>query len=455
MFNFFYKPLVSIVISNKNSLHILKLTIESLKDQTYKNIEIVIIDAKSTDGSVEYLESQKQFLNIVLISEKDSGISEAYSKGLRNATGDIVGILAADERYYPHTVSQAVKWFKKYPNNIVCGGACKFLNADEKEVDKYLDDYLELERHLTCEHICAIATSFFNRKLLANELFYKYSNKTCPDYELWSRLALKYPSEKFKWFDAPIVKALRTSDSMSFRAADFKQMTADKVSYLEEFFEENKENEVLKLISKDKCKAGIHMWACEQISYINHDHEDIIFHCNKAYEYDKTYNKIFNFIEKYDLGFNKNQKLAIYKDQAPIKEKTDQLECEYNINFLDNKNKSEENCNVIITPNTPWAYAAEIQLSQNSRSQINEALSQNKRVWLLLKISATKGLIGVGKISGNDIRGEKIIKKEDGPKDFYFKITQLNESNIIMIRSGGEANSEALIKDVNIIQERN
>ena len=81
--------------------------------------------------------------------------------------------------------------------------------------------------------------------------------------------------------------------------------------------------------------------------------------------------------------------------------------------------------NVIITPNTPWAYAAEIQLSQNSRSQINEALSQNKRVWLLLKISATKGLIGVGKISGNDIIGEKIIKKEDGPKDFYFKITQI------------------------------
>lgn len=91
-------PLVSIITVCKNSGTLLERTIESVKKQTYENIEYVIIDGKSIDSTNEILKKYKQTIDIC-ISEKDDGIYSAMNKGIRKSNGDIVLFLNAGDYY--------------------------------------------------------------------------------------------------------------------------------------------------------------------------------------------------------------------------------------------------------------------------------------------------------------------------------------------------------------------
>jgi glycosyltransferase involved in cell wall biosynthesis len=88
---------ISIITVTYNSIWTLEETLNSVKHQTYPNIEHIIIDGASTDGSFELC---KLYPHIsYLVSEKDSGIYDALNKGIQIATGDIVGILNSDDTF--------------------------------------------------------------------------------------------------------------------------------------------------------------------------------------------------------------------------------------------------------------------------------------------------------------------------------------------------------------------
>lgn len=100
---------VSIITVCYNSDKTIKDTIESVLSQTYKNIEYIVIDGKSTDATVSILESynsvfSKKNIGFKWISEQDSGLYDAMNKGIKCATGDIVGILNSDDFYYDNNV---------------------------------------------------------------------------------------------------------------------------------------------------------------------------------------------------------------------------------------------------------------------------------------------------------------------------------------------------------------
>ncbi|WP_371185680.1 glycosyltransferase family 2 protein [Thalassotalea maritima] len=87
---------VSIITVCFNSEKTIRDTIESVKKQNYENIEYIIVDGKSTDKTLEIVDEYTDVIDI-LISEKDSGIYDAMNKGVKAATGDIVGILNSDD----------------------------------------------------------------------------------------------------------------------------------------------------------------------------------------------------------------------------------------------------------------------------------------------------------------------------------------------------------------------
>jgi glycosyltransferase involved in cell wall biosynthesis len=86
---------VTIITATYNSNKTLKLNLDSIARQTYNNIEHVIVDNCSTDGTLELANSYEHIARI--ISEKDAGIYDAMNKGIANATGDIIGILNSDD----------------------------------------------------------------------------------------------------------------------------------------------------------------------------------------------------------------------------------------------------------------------------------------------------------------------------------------------------------------------
>jgi glycosyltransferase involved in cell wall biosynthesis len=101
-------PFVSIITVVFNGERYLEQAIQSVLAQSYRNIQYIVIDGGSTDGSVPII--QKYADRIAgWVSEKDQGISDAFNKGIARCDGEIIGILNADDWYEPDAVALAVR----------------------------------------------------------------------------------------------------------------------------------------------------------------------------------------------------------------------------------------------------------------------------------------------------------------------------------------------------------
>ena len=108
--------LVSIITVCWNSEATIKDAIESVLNQTYRNLEYILVDGKSTDSTVEIIKSyEEKFVERGIryryISEKDNGIYDAMNKGIAMASGELVGMINSDDWYEPQAVEVAVKCY--------------------------------------------------------------------------------------------------------------------------------------------------------------------------------------------------------------------------------------------------------------------------------------------------------------------------------------------------------
>ena len=93
------KPLVTIVTPSYNQGQFIEETILSVLNQTYNNIQYIIIDGDSTDGTKKVLDKYKNRVDVI-ISEKDKGQTDAINKGFKLAKGELVGWLNSDDIFY-------------------------------------------------------------------------------------------------------------------------------------------------------------------------------------------------------------------------------------------------------------------------------------------------------------------------------------------------------------------
>lgn len=89
---------VTIITTVRNAVHTIEQTILSVINQTYKNIEYIIIDGGSTDGTLNIIEKYRHQIQLV-ISEPDKGIADGFNKGIAAATGEWIGLINADDWY--------------------------------------------------------------------------------------------------------------------------------------------------------------------------------------------------------------------------------------------------------------------------------------------------------------------------------------------------------------------
>ncbi len=117
---------VSIITIAYNSEKEIGRTIRSVLNQTYTDLEYLIIDGASSDDTVEAAEEYRQALEekgieFRVLSEPDSGIYNAMNKGIGLATGDVIGILNSGDRYEPEAVETAVDMFTQKSCDIMFG----------------------------------------------------------------------------------------------------------------------------------------------------------------------------------------------------------------------------------------------------------------------------------------------------------------------------------------------
>lgn len=125
-------PLFSIITVCLNSQNCIAETIESVVKQDYHELEYLIVDGGSQDGTLEIIKKYaKSDQRIRWVSEADNGIADAFNKGIRMSQGDIVGILNADDAYLPGALQTVADAVQKDPESDVFHGDMLRLNGDE------------------------------------------------------------------------------------------------------------------------------------------------------------------------------------------------------------------------------------------------------------------------------------------------------------------------------------
>lgn len=118
MFENAYQPLVSIIINNYNYGIFLSTAIESVLQQTYTNIEIIVVDDGSTDHSRTVISEYGE--KIVAVFKENGGQSSALNSGFASSTGEIICLLDADDRFLPDKVENIIQVFAEHPEVQWC-----------------------------------------------------------------------------------------------------------------------------------------------------------------------------------------------------------------------------------------------------------------------------------------------------------------------------------------------
>lgn len=177
-------PLVSVIVPSYQQGCFIRSTIDSILEQDYPHIEIIVIDGGSTDETVEILKSFKN--KIQWISESDHGQANALNKGLKLAKGSIIGWLNSDDTYLPQAVQKGVYALSKRSGCWLVYGEGLYIDENGVKTGRYPTETYSAKNILRHCIICQ-PTVFFNRKLYeigggADEQY-----DMALDYEMWLR----------------------------------------------------------------------------------------------------------------------------------------------------------------------------------------------------------------------------------------------------------------------------
>lgn len=172
---------VSIITVCYNSKKTIRRTIESVLGQTYKNIEYIIVDGDSTDGTMSVI-SEYQDQIACVVSKPDHGLYHAMNRGIMLFTGEIIGILNSDDWYAEHAVEDVVGCFMREKCELVYGKYTKvFPNGVYQECDS--GDAADLYYKMSISH----PTVFVKREIYEQYGIFNQKYRIAADYELLCR----------------------------------------------------------------------------------------------------------------------------------------------------------------------------------------------------------------------------------------------------------------------------
>jgi len=187
------EPLVSIVTPSFQQARFLRETIESVAAQGRSDIEHIVIDGGSTDGSVEILESYGNRLR--WISEPDQGQADALNKGFRMARGRIFGWINSDDILLPGAVEAAVEAFQSAPRlGLVCGHGYSFDSSGNRlQAFPYAEPF-NMQRLLHFGDTILQQSAFFSREAFDAVGGLDPALHWALDWDLFIRIGMRFPA---------------------------------------------------------------------------------------------------------------------------------------------------------------------------------------------------------------------------------------------------------------------
>lgn len=176
--------LCSIVTVCFNSEKTITKTIESVLNQTYQNIEYLIIDGNSSDSTMEIVKKYEPLFQgrMKWISEPDKGIYDAMNKGIRMASGELIGIINSDDYYEEDAVEQMVQAMSDQPYQILYGMLRTLKDGVEKGIAIHSHQFLK-------ESMIGHPACFITKKLYGEIGCYDTEFVSAADYDFMLRMA--------------------------------------------------------------------------------------------------------------------------------------------------------------------------------------------------------------------------------------------------------------------------
>jgi glycosyltransferase involved in cell wall biosynthesis len=175
---------ISLITVVYNGEHFLQACFNSIKAQTYANVEYIVIDGGSTDSTLEIIQENRSAIDY-FISEKDKGLYDALNKGIRKATGDVVGILNADDLFAGVDVLSAVaKTFIDRPEIDGLYGDLNYIHPKTHHIIRRWKSKQHSYSDLKKGWMPAHPTLYLKRSLFEKNGGYSLDLGTTADYEL-------------------------------------------------------------------------------------------------------------------------------------------------------------------------------------------------------------------------------------------------------------------------------
>ncbi|MDA8239837.1 MAG: glycosyltransferase family 2 protein [Nitrospiraceae bacterium] len=178
--------LVSIITIVMNGVAHIEDTIRSVLSQDYPRIEYIVIDGGSTDGTLEVFKKYKNRLTKT-VSEPDHGIADAMNKGIRLASGEIIGIIHSDDFLEPGAVKAVVEAFASHPEADIVHGDLRFWNLEENRI-YVVKPFADIQKGAIFEMPVNHSTVFIRKSIYDRYGAFDISYRLAMDYDLIVRL---------------------------------------------------------------------------------------------------------------------------------------------------------------------------------------------------------------------------------------------------------------------------
>lgn len=233
------KELVSIIVPIYNVDKYLEECIESLKNQTYKNLEIILINDGSTDNSEQICrKEEKQDNRIVFINKNNGGSASAKNVGLKIAKGDYITFIDSDDFIEPDMIEYMVNTIKKYNSDII---QCSFTNL-YKNTEKFKQDKI-IEQKIGSKDFFKLFLIKWDSSLFWNKLFKRevienifFKEGRCIDDEFFTYKCVINSKSIVTSNKIVYNYRMRKSGVMKSESSQ-KQILKDRIDYLYERYE--------------------------------------------------------------------------------------------------------------------------------------------------------------------------------------------------------------------------
>ncbi len=228
-------PKITIITPSLNGSRYIEKTIKSVLKQYYPNLEYIIVDQGSTDGTQKILKKYKS--KIIVIHQKRKGISRAINAGLRAATGDIIGWINTDDYYLSKSFNAVLHFFKSHPQVRWLTGDYQIVDGDNKNIRNFIVYWKRLLRlfpykyTLILGNYIAQPSTFYKRKIIKEVGYMDTDLKFNMDVDYWLRIFKLYPLYVIK---KPLSAFRVSKSSLIYRY--YRKSFKEQIKVLKKYF---------------------------------------------------------------------------------------------------------------------------------------------------------------------------------------------------------------------------